>query len=277
MHMDTSTGTQPIAVITGAARGIGSAVAARLHREGHRVVIADVKHTLAEETARALGPGAYGHAVDVTDPQALEALIEHVERELGPIAVWVNNAGVMPTGPFAAQPLASLDAVVDVNFRGMLYGTRLVLPRMLSRGRGNIVSIASATAAHPVAGLAAYSGSKAAVVAFTRALRRELRGSGVELALVLPYLAQTAMGAGMRAQPGFRAVSADDVADSVSRALRRGGLVHFVPRALRSGAALLNALPLAVRDRVDDLLRTDAIGLGGDPEARRRYHDDTKR
>jgi short-subunit dehydrogenase len=275
--MHTDTGTRPIAVITGAARGIGSAVAARLHREGHRVVIADVKHTLADETAHALGRGAYARPLDVTDPQALQALIDEVERELGPIAVWVNNAGVMPTGPFATQSLASLDAIVDVNFRGMLYGTRLVLPRMLARGRGHIVSIASATAAHPVAGLAAYSGSKAAVVAFTRALRRELRGSGVALALVLPYLAQTAMGAGMRAQPGFRPVSADEVAESVCRALRRGGLVHFVPPALRSGAALLNALPLALRDRVDDLLHTDAIGLGGDPEARRRYHDDTKR
>lgn len=275
--MDTSTGTRPIAVITGAARGIGSAVAARLHQEGHRVVIADVKHTLADETARALGPGAYARALDVTDPQALEELIARVERELGPIAVWVNNAGVMPTGSFATQTLASLDAVVDVNFRGMLYGTRLVLPRMLGRGRGHIVSIASATAAHPVAGLAAYSGSKAAVVAFTRALRRELRGSGVQLALVLPYLAQTAMGAGIGAQPGFRAVSAEDVAASVSRALRRGGLVHFVPPALRAGAALLNALPLALRDKVDDLLHTDAIGLGGDPEARRRYHDDSRR
>lgn len=269
--------SQPIAVVTGAARGIGRAVAALLQRVGHRVVIGDVKRALADDTARELGRGVTAHTLDVCDARSVEALVDGVERELGPIAVWVNNAGVMPTGRFVEQPLASLDAVVDVNFRGMMLCTREVLPRMLARRAGHIVSIASATAAHPVAGLAAYSGSKAAVVAFTRALRRELRGSGVELALVLPYLAQTAMGAGIRAQPGFRAVTADDVAASVLHAVQRGGLHHFVPRPLRFGAALLDALPLPLRDLVDDLLRTDEIGLGGDPEARRHYHEDARR
>lgn len=266
-----------VAVVTGAGRGLGQAIARALHGAGHRVVLGDLREPLAHEAARALGSGALAYPLDVTREASVRALIAHVERELGPIDVWVNNAGVMPSGAFAAQEPASMDATIDVNFRGMVLGTRLVLPGMLARGRGHVISIASATAAHPVAGLAVYSGTKAAVVAFTRALRRELRGTGVRISAVLPYLAQTAMGAGIRAQPGFRAVTPEQVASSVLRVLRTSALVQFVPGPLRFGSALINALPLSVRDWLDDLLGTDAIGLGGDAAARRAYHEDAQR
>lgn len=265
-----------IAVVTGAGRGIGKAIASELTRAGYRVVVGDVRLDLAQETARAL-EGSVAQPLDVTREDSVAALISYVERAMGPIAVWVNNAGVMPTSRFSLQDLAHADATIDVNYRGMISCTRHVLPAMLSRNAGHVINIASATAVHPIAGLAVYSGTKAAVLAFSRALRRELRGTEVRVSVVLPYLAATAMGAGIRAQPGFRAVTPEEVAREVARALRSRSPVHFVPRSLRYASALMNALPLWLRDLIDDLLRTDRIGLGGDPAARQKYADDLRR
>ncbi|HEY6881409.1 MAG TPA: SDR family NAD(P)-dependent oxidoreductase [Polyangiales bacterium] len=260
-----------VAVITGAARGIGKAIASELHRAGYRVVIADRQYALAEQTANALGQGACARPLDVTDADSIAALVREVEGTLGPIDVWVNNAGIMPTGRFATQDPMLANATIDVNYRGVVLCTRQVLPRMLERRRGHVVQIASATAAHPIAGLSVYSGTKAAVVGFSHALRRELRRSGVRVSLILPYLASTPMGAGIQAQPGFRAVSPEAVARAVHRTLQNGEFMEFVPRRLRWGSALLNALPLWLRDRVDDSLRSDAIGLAGDAAERARY------
>ncbi|MGO1974392.1 MAG: SDR family NAD(P)-dependent oxidoreductase [Propionibacteriaceae bacterium] len=125
----------------------------------------------------------------------------------------------------------------------------------------------------PLAGLAVYSGTKAAVVGFSTALRRELRGTDVHVASVLPYLAVTALGAGIPAQRGFTVVTPEQVAEQVVRAIRRGTAVVYVPRGLGPSIALLNALPLRVQDWVDDLIGTDRIGLGGDPATRAAYDD----
>jgi short-subunit dehydrogenase len=221
-----------------------------------------------------MGERARARALDVTDASSVEAFVDDVESAIGPITLWVNNAGIMPTGPLAEQDLAVASAIIDVNYRGVVVCTRLILPRMLARGSGHIVNIASATATHPIAGLAVYSGTKAAVIGFSRALRRELRRTGIRVSVILPYLAATAMGAGIAAQPGFGRVTPEAVATRVVHAMRRGGLVHYVPGHLRLGVALINALPLPLRDLIDDLLKTDRIGLGGDASARAAYARD---
>jgi short-subunit dehydrogenase len=257
-----------VAVVTGSARGIGKAIAKALVREGFFVIVADVRQALAAETAAAKGGHTLARTLDVTEASSVEALVGDVERTVGPISLWVNNAGIMPTGPFAEQDLAVSSAIIDVNYRGVVVCTRLVLPQMLNRGRGHIVNIASATAAHPIAGPAVYSGTQAAVIGFSRALRRDLRHTGVRVSVILPYLATTAMGAGIAAQPGFGRVTPEAVAARLLHAMRRGGLIHCVPGRLRLGVVLINALPLRLRDLVDDLLKTDRIGLGGDVSAR---------
>ncbi|WP_168202752.1 SDR family NAD(P)-dependent oxidoreductase [Georgenia wutianyii] len=259
--------TRPVAVVTGGARGIGRAIAAELLARGLRVVLADLDG--AEATARELG--AVGRHLDVTDRRAVEALVADVEESLGPIAVWVNNAGVMPTGAFLDQQPDVDDLVLDVDYRAVVHATRAVVPRMVRRGRGAVVQVASATGAKPMAGLAVYSGTKAAVVAFSEALRRELRGTGVDVLVVLPYLAATPMGAGIRSQRGFRPVTAEEVAVTTVRALERRRAEVYVPRWLGPAAHLFRELPLAVRGVLDDALASDRIGLGGDPDQRRRY------
>ena len=260
---------RPVAVVTGGARGIGRAIAAELLARGLRVVVADLDGAVA--TAHELGPHAVGRRLDVTDSAAVEALVDGVERELGPLVVWVNNAGVMPTGAFLDEDPAVAELVIDVDYRAVVDATRIVLPRMVQRGRGVVVQVASATATKPMAGLAVYSGAKAAVHAFSEGLRRELRGTGVDVVVVLPYLAATALGAGIRSQRGFRAVTAEEVALETVRAIERGAPEVYVPRWLGPAARFFRELPLPVRNAVDDLIASDRIGLGGDPGMRADY------
>ena len=255
-------GLHPVAVVTGAGSGIGRAIAAALVGRGCRVVVADLDLDAARRTVADLGEHTVAHRVDVRDTAAVAALLDTVERDLGPVDIWVNNAGVMPTGRFAEQDDATLDLVVDVDYRAVVHATRLVLPRMLARGRGSVVHVASATGRKAMAGLAVYSGAKAGVIGFTSAVRREVRGSGVHVGVVLPYLAATPMGAGIRPQRGFRAVTAEQVAAEVVRLVDRRAFVAWVPRRLGALSRVFESLPLPVQDRVDDWLLSDRIGLG---------------
>ena len=262
---------RPVAVVTGAGRGIGARVAADLHAAGLVVVLADRDAAAATRQALLLGEDAHPWLLDVADRGNVRTAIALVEEHLGPITIWVNNAGIMPTQPFVGQEDEVADRILAVNLGGMISCTREVLGPMLGRGRGVVVNIASATAVKPLAGLAVYSASKAAVLAFTRALRRELLGTGVHVGAVLPYLADTAMGAGLTAQRGFRPVTPAQVSAQVMRVLRRREVVRFVPPSLRWGAAVMDALPQRWQDAVDDVIGTDRIGLGGEAAARAAY------
>ena len=260
-----------VAVVTGAARGIGRTVAGELRSRGYRVVIGDLDLAATERTATELGAGVSAVRLDVTDRGLLAAVVGRIESTVGPIEVWVNNAGIMPTGRFAEQDAELTDAVVDVDFRGVVDATGAVLPAMLARGRGHLVNIASATGVKPLAGLAVYSGTKAAVLGFSDALRRELRGSGVRVSVVLPNLVSTAMGAGITPPAGFGAVTPQSVGRAVMRALDSRRFALFVPGRLGPLLRMSRLLPTGAQDWLDDRLGTDRIGLGGDPAARAAY------
>lgn len=271
MSAAVSSGRGGVAVVTGSARGIGLAIVRELRRAGYRAVVCDLDLEASRAAAASIGTDVPAFAVDVSDAESLDELVTDVEREVGPIEVWVNNAGVMPTGRFLDSPRERTDIVIDVDFRGVVDATRSVLPGMIERGHGCLVNIASATGTKPMAGLAVYSGAKAAVIAFSTALRRELRHTGVGVSVILPYLAATPMGAGITAQRGFSPVTAEQVAARVLKAITRGTLISYVPASLKLGAAVFTALPIRVQDWLDDILDSDSIGLGGDSAARAAY------
>jgi short-subunit dehydrogenase len=260
-----------VAVVTGGARGIGRTIAHDLYIRGYRVVIGDLDLAATERTAAEIDSTVSAVRLDVTDGELVRELVRSIETDIGPIDVWVNNAGVMPTGPFAQQTSATVDAIVDVDFRAVVDLTAVVLPRMMKRRRGHIVNIASATGIKPLAGLAVYSGSKAAVIGYSDALRRELRGTGVHVSVIMPNLANTAMGAGITAPPGFGAVSAESVSRAAMRAIRRRSFASYVPGYLGPVLRMSRLLPTGAQDWIDDRVGTDRIGLGGDPEARAEY------
>src|SRR5207253_3661150 len=136
--------TGSVVAITGGARGIGRATAAALIAQGARVAIGDIDAALAEETAGELRAGTIGLPLDVTDRDSFAAFLEQVEDRLGPLDVLINNAGIMPIGPFVEETDATATRMIDINLHGVIYGSKLALARFIPRGRGHLVQIASA-------------------------------------------------------------------------------------------------------------------------------------
>jgi NAD(P)-dependent dehydrogenase (short-subunit alcohol dehydrogenase family) len=216
------------AVVTGGARGIGAATAAALARAGARVVVGDLDLAVAEETAREIGEQATALPVDVADRAGFTAFLDAAESRLGPLDVLVNNAGIMPLSRIEDESDATTARILAVNLHAVIHGSREAVVRMRPRGRGHVVNMASVVAKAPGPGAATYAASKSGVVAFSEALRAELRGSGVQVSCVLPGLVATELSAGV-AVPGYRPVTPATVGDAVVRVVRRPRFEVYVP------------------------------------------------
>jgi NAD(P)-dependent dehydrogenase (short-subunit alcohol dehydrogenase family) len=221
-----------VVAITGGARGIGRATAAALFAQGARVAIGDLDGELTRSVADELGAGVLGLALDVTSATGFSSFLDRVERELGPLDVLVNNAGIAPLGDFAREPDAIAARVLEVNVAGTMRGCKLALERMLPRGSGHIVNVSSGLGRTPSPGIVTYSASKHALVGLTESLRIELDGSGVELHLILPNLTGTAMSDGVRALRGAPIVTPEQVAAAIVGVLQTGRREAYVPRQL---------------------------------------------
>jgi len=175
-----------VAVVTGAAQGIGRALAEGLAREGARIVVADLKG--AEEAAAAF-TGGVGITADVADEASVQHLVDETLERCGRIDVLVNNAGLyasLEMRPFTEIPLAEWNRVMEVNVASMFLTCRAVVPAMRAQGGGKIVNISSGTPFRGVPFLLHYVTSKGAIVAFTRALARELGKDNVLVNCVAP-------------------------------------------------------------------------------------------
>jgi NAD(P)-dependent dehydrogenase (short-subunit alcohol dehydrogenase family) len=175
-----------VAVVTGAAQGIGNAIARGLADEGARIVVADLQR--ADEAAEAF-PDGVGVQVDVADEAAVERMVGEVVERCGGVDVLVNNAGLyasLAMRPFTEIPLEEWRRVMDVNVASMFLTCRAVVPRMRDRGGGKIVNISSGTPFRGVPFLLHYVTSKGAIVAFTRALAKELGKDGIHVNCVAP-------------------------------------------------------------------------------------------
>jgi NAD(P)-dependent dehydrogenase (short-subunit alcohol dehydrogenase family) len=221
-----------VVAITGGGRGIGRATAAALIAQGARVAIGDVESELAAQTATELGAGTIGLPLDVTDPDSFEGFLVAAEQQLGPLDVLVNNAGIMPLGPFVAETEATSHRLVDVNLNGVLTGSRLALKRFLPRGRGHLVNIASVAGKAGFPGGVTYCATKHAVVGCSEAIIAETRGSGVDVSIVMPTVVNTELGSGLPKTRGLRFAEADDVAGAIVDALQTGRVEVWVPREL---------------------------------------------
>lgn len=201
---------KPLAVVTGASRGIGRAIALRLAKDFDILAVArsrDALGTLALEV-EALGSTCTIAAVDIADANAVSAALEGVDAE-----VLVNNAGVGPIKPMLELTPAEWHAIVDVNFNGLYHATRAVLPRMIARRRGHVVVIGSIAGRSGFVGGTAYAGSKHAAMAFAECLMLEVRDQGVKVSIVNPGSVATDFS--HRSDPGWM-LSADEVAASVA-------------------------------------------------------------
>ncbi len=260
-----------VAVVTGGGRGIGKALALALASEGCRVAIGDVDAPSAESAAAELGDRAVGLGVDVTDRPAFSAFLDTVEERLGPIDVLVNNAGIMPVGPFEEEDDATAIRLVEINLHAVIHGTKEAMRRMKPRGTGHIVNVASSAGKTGFPHLATYCATKHGVVGMSEAVRAELRGTGVEISVVMPNIVKTELSAGLVETPAFKNSSVEDVADAVVDALKFPHFDVFVPKAIGPTWALMNLVPRRARDAVGRALKIDRALLDADRGARVAY------
>ncbi|MFZ5555671.1 MAG: SDR family NAD(P)-dependent oxidoreductase [Pseudomonadota bacterium] len=184
-----------VALVTGAARGIGAEVASMLIAEGFFVYATDLDTEGAQASARRLGVRAVGESMDVRNPQAVRAVVSRIVEEREAVDILVNNAGIISSTSFLAAPEGLAESVFQTNFWGAVHCCRAVLPIMRARRRGKVINIASVSAMRGggAIGDIMYGASKAAIVAFTQGLGREMAPYGVNVNAIAPGLLETDM------------------------------------------------------------------------------------
>jgi short-subunit dehydrogenase len=258
-----------VAVVTGAANGIGRAIALELARAGMDVALADVDQAGMERVAgelAALGRRTLCVPTDVADPQAVERLLERTLAELGSCALAVNNAGVFHAAALLDAPAEQWQRVVGVNLWGVIHGCRVFGAHFARQGHGHILNTGSAAGLFPAPGMSCYSTTKFAVVGLSQQLRWELAPRGVGVTVLCPGVVKTGIG---KAQGvGLEHVDVDAL---VARAPSAEGLARKAVRAIRRNrplvlygfdayvAALLRLLPLWLVDPLARLAARNAL------------------
>jgi short-subunit dehydrogenase len=237
-------GERPVALVTGASRGIGEAVARELARRGYTLVLAarsrEPLAALAAELTRAGAP-ALAIPADMRDPEALRRLADITLAQLGRVDALIHNAGVGQDGRLLAGTSAQAgDELLAVNLYAPIALTRALLPHMLARRAGSIVFIGSVAGRIALPGSALYSASKFGLRGFALALRREVARHGVQVSLVTPGLIDTAMTARLRGVPKAPPAL---VARVVAAALERPRRELVVPWMYRPLIAFEQLLP----------------------------------
>jgi len=260
-----------VAVVTGGGRGIGKALALALTAAGCRVAIGDVDGPAAALAADEAGRGAIGLRLDVTDRPGFTAFLDEVERRLGPLDVLVNNAGIMPVGPFEEEDDATVIRVLEVDLHAVIHGSKEAVRRMRPRGTGHIVNVASVAGKTGFPNLATYCAAKHGVVGLSEALRIELRGSGVDVSVVMPAIVRTELAAGLQPSRGFKPSTPEEVAEAAVAALQENRFDVFVPRAIGPTWAGMNLIPRRAREALARALHFDRALRDTDRSARAAY------
>jgi NAD(P)-dependent dehydrogenase (short-subunit alcohol dehydrogenase family) len=258
-----------VAVVTGAASGIGRAIAERCVAEGMRVVFADIEAEPLAEAAKAIGGPAHHLAVrlDVSDAAAVEEMAERVYREFGAVHLLFNNAGVAPDGKMTwAQPLDTWKWLIDVNLYGVIHGLRSFVPRMLAGGEeGHVVNTASVAGLLGGPMISPYYATKHAVVALSESLFLELKmaNARVSASVLCPAFVKTRIGESGRNRPGGSpaAAGSGEFADMVKALIEQGvspeSIADKVFEAIKEERFWILTHPeldAAIRESVDGML-----------------------
>jgi 3alpha(or 20beta)-hydroxysteroid dehydrogenase len=175
-----------VAIVTGAASGMGAATAALFAAEGATVVLCDVNRAQGEAVADRIGGAALFRALDIRDEAGWATLVAELRDRFGRIDILINNAAIVRMWPIEAMDVAQARALVDINVFGALLGAKHVTPVMRAAGRGVIINLSSLTGVIGMNGLSAYSASKWAVRGLTRSLALELGPSGIRVCAIMP-------------------------------------------------------------------------------------------
>ncbi len=241
--------TPSVAVVTGAARGIGAAIANAVAAQGSAVAVCDIDGAAATAAAAQIAADhsvpAVGVQVDIASTASVAAAVVHIEAALGPITALVNNAGIDVIKPFVDSTEEEWDRIIAVNLRGTIGFCRAVLDGMIERKHGRIVSIASDAGRVGSSGEAVYSATKGGVIAFSKTLAREVARHGITVNCVCPGPTETAL-------LGQVADYSQKLYDSLSRAIplgrtaQPGDIAPAVAFLVSDGASYITGQTLSV-------------------------------
>jgi len=243
-----------VVLLTGGSRGIGPIVAESLAKRGANIALAARSKSGLDDVAtrlRPIGIKTLTMPIDLSQPSQREKLIADVLSEFGNIDILVNNAGLETEGAYAELPWPSIQETIEVNLIAPMALTRLVLPEMLERNSGHIVNIASIAAKSGAPYAAAYSGTKAGLAEWARALRLELCNTGVHFSTIFPgYVREVGMFARFGMKPPWIVGSCDpsQVAEAVVHAIEKGRLEKIINSQPLRYAFMLNELSPTIGD-----------------------------
>jgi NADP-dependent 3-hydroxy acid dehydrogenase YdfG len=260
-----------VVAITGGARGIGRATAAALIAQGAKVAIGDIEVALAEQTAAELAGGTIGLPLDVTDRLSFERFLTAVEDRLGALDVLINNAGIMPIGPFIEESDATAKTLVDINVHGVIIGSKLALQRFQARGQGHLVQIASAAGKAGFPSGATYCATKHAVVGLSESIRAEVHGTDIGVSVVMPVVVHTELGSGLPETRGFKAVEPEDVANAIVDAIQYDRYEVYVPKSTKALFRMKAIVPARLMETIARFLKGDQVLAQPDHVARAAY------
>ncbi len=264
-----------VIAITGGARGIGYATASALCALGAKVAIGDVDETAVKQSGSEIDVFASG--LDVTDLESFTSFLDHVERELGPLDVLINNAGIMPVGRLVDEPDAVTRRILDINTYGVIIGTKLAAQRMVPRTRGHVINVASLAGETYTAGLATYCASKYAVVGFTDAMRVENRTAGVRFSTVLPSFVNTELTSGTTGIRGIRNAEPSEIASAIVDLIITPRPKVRVTRLAGTLVASQKFMPRTVAERLNRLFGGEHVFTDKVDNAQRKAYEDRVR
>jgi len=245
-------------LITGAARGLGRALAEEFARRGAELVLTDVLEAELEKTVAEISAGGvrcHGYKVDVTDEANILAVRERIHQELGKIDVLVNNAGVVFGGPLLEVPLARHHLTYRVNVEGVVNMTHSFLPDLIAAPRGNAVFISSASGFIGLPSGTTYASSKWAVIGFSESLRAEMKHLGhknVSVTTVCPTYINTGMFDGAAPPKTAKLLDPQEIAALVVDAVEKGKVWVLEPWIVKLTPFLKHALPTGLSDFLSD-------------------------
>ncbi len=181
-----------VAIITGAAKGIGFATAKRFAQEGAKVIIVDIGSEAIKAAVDQI-PGAEGHVMNVTDRASIQSVVDEIIQRHGRIDILINNAGITQDARLIKMTEAQFDTVIDVNLKGVFNCTQLVVPHMLEAGSGAIVNASSVVGLYGNFGQTNYAATKFGIIGFTKTWARELGPKGIRVNAVCPGFIATEM------------------------------------------------------------------------------------
>jgi all-trans-retinol dehydrogenase (NAD+) len=235
-------------LITGAGMGMGRLFAMKFAHASCKLVLVDINKQALDKTASELNADIHTYLCDISDNEQIHSLIEKVHKDAGLVDIIINNAGVLYGYPFLKCPDELIARTIDVNVKGSMLITKAFLPDLISKKRGHIINMASASSLTGVPDLAAYATSKHAMAGFSESLRLEMKKYGfrnIKITLVYPHFVDTGMVTGVRSSVLLKP---EDVVNKVFNAMLQDKLYVYIPWWLRFIPLLLYILPTSLGD-----------------------------